>query len=478
MLDRRALLASSFAVGALALAPVALAQPRPAPMAVRRGRTTVRGKTIGWRAETGETAMKGAAGDVRATIFSVAYLAEAAPAATRPVSFVWNGGPGGATWHLREHLSPRITQATKAAPNYAFVDNSHSIIDATDLVFIDAPGTGFSRVDPSAKAEYWGIEEDGRAFSDFIAGWLKSHGRLGSPVFLIGESYGGTRAGQVVRNLAAQSIELAGVALVSPALGTTGGGLRSGRREGAHLSIPPEACVAWHYKKGAHTNKPLDQVAREAQAFADGPYAAAIAKGDQIDPAEKARIAAQLSGFIALPVEDILKANLYVPSATFRSQLLADRGRTLEGDDGRGSRPSPAPGQTLPPVKPDNTYDVSASIEGLIRDDLGYKAVGAYSRDPVEINRAWNNKLTQASDTDQILKARMAANPKLRVFLVAGYFDTIVPYPMPVKTLSAALPADRLETHIYATGHAVYEDEPLRARTTADLKAWFDKAKA
>jgi carboxypeptidase C (cathepsin A) len=473
-LDRRALLASSLAATALTVAPQALAQGSPPPMAVRRGKITLGGKTIAWKAETGETVLKNAAGQPAITIFSVAYMAQGAKPSTRPVTFLWNGGPGGATWHLREHLSPRITKATEAAPRYAFVDNPNSIIDASDLVFIDAPGTGYSRmIDPASRAEYWGIEGDGRAFSDFIAAWLKSHGRLSSPIFLIGESYGGTRAGQVVRNLAEQKIELTGVTLISPALGSTGAGLRSSRRESAALSIPPEACVAWYYKKGAHTAKTLDQVAAEAEAFADGPYAAAIAKGDAIDPAERTRVAAQLSGFIGLPAEQIEKSNLFVSGNAFRTDLLAERKLTLEGDDGRGSRPTPPAGQSLPPVKPDDKYDVSASIEGLVREDLGYRAVGAYSRDPGEINRAWNSKLTQPADTDLILKERMAANPKLRVLLVGGYFDTIVPYPMPLKALQAALPANRLKRQMYATGHAVFEDVPLRPKTVADLRAWY-----
>lgn len=473
MYDRRTILAGVAAGALIGASPAASAQVATPPMGIRRGTTLVRGRTIVWRAETGETPMRDPAGRVEATIFSVAYLADVPDPASRPVTFIWNGGPGSATWHLREDLSPRITKPASIPPNYAFVDNLQSIIDASDLVFIDAPGMGFSRLLlPSAKARYHGIEEDGRAFTAFIAGWLKSHGRSTSPIYLMGESYGGTRAGQVVRGLSEQQIPPAGVILISPTLGEDEA---ADERSLAPLRIPAQACVAWYHKRGRYIDLSLDRVAAAAEAFAGGPFSAAMTAPAALDRPGKRALAEQVSGFIGIPTDEILRSNLLVPLERFSQLLLADKNLNVDIYDGRETEAKPRPGAPQSALTPDLGFDRTASIEALIRDDLGYRAIGAYARDPA-LTDPWNNKLTRTASTDAILRDEMRRNATFRVLLVAGYFDTIVPYSQPLTALRAALPDQRFTAKIYGVGHAVYGDEKLRATTTAELTAWYADA--
>lgn len=460
--DRRMMLSGAAALWAGAGLP-ANAQTA-IPTAVRQGRITVRGRQIAYRAETGERVMRNGAGQGRATIFSVDYIAERADPKARPVSFVWNGGPGGASWHLREHLSPKMTVRAQTKTRYAFVANPDSPIDVTDLVFIDAPGTGYSRfLSEDAKPEYWGVEQDGQAFADFIAGWLKDHDRLASPVYLVGESYGGTRVGQIAKFLAArpQPVGLAGVVLISPTLGSGG----PANPPQPVLALPSLAATAHFHGRGLRARQPLQAVVRAAEAFADGPYAAAIAKGEVTDA-----MVDQVAGFTGLPRQAIVDAKLAPSLQQFRTGLLADKGERLGGGDGREHKVPPPPAQDTV-VTANDDYDLHASIVGLLTDELGYTPAGPYARDPVEANRKWNQQLTGPAYTPEILRT-LPSKPK--VFLVAGYYDLIVPYRQPLKALSAAgFAPGRFQAHIYPTGHGVYEDLASRPTATDDLRAFY-----
>lgn len=465
--SRRGLIGVAAMITASASIPSVFAKPAKLPaLATRAGSTVVRGKTVAWHAQTGEVALPTGASHVEATIFSVAYLADGREPTTRPVTFVWNGGPGSATWHLREDLSPRITEATSTAPKYGFIDNTHSIIDATDLVFIDAPGIGFSRiVEKSAKPRYHGIEEDGRAFCDFIADWLKRNGRLSSPVYLMGESYGGTRAGQVAHGLAERKIAIAGAVLISPST-------EGEKPTGDEASLPPQAATAWFHKRGAHTGRTLEQLSADVEAFAKGPYAAALASKDSLPIQQRRAIAERVAGYTGISADFVLSNGLKVPDGKFLDMVLGDKGLRVSEYDGRETRPIPKPGVIESPVDPDGAFDRTASIEALIRRDLGYPAVGAYTRDPAATD-PWNKKLTRSADVGKIFADIARSNNKFRVLLVAGYFDTVVPYPQPLANLSANLASDIFQYRIYPAGHGVYGDLPLRAKTTNELARWY-----
>lgn len=472
-ISRRVLLGAAIASFGAFACP-ALANPIAPPVYGRAaGTLTVRGTRVEWVSETGETIMRDAAGVPKVTIFAVSYVARGS-SKPRPVTFLWNGGPGGSTWHLREHRSPRITDTSHAAPGYRFVDNAHSIIDVSDLVFIDAPGTGFSRMgDVSTKPEYWGVEEDGRASADFIIDWLTRHDRLDAPVYVLGESYGGTRAGQVARNLAERQIGLAGITLVAPTLAPLGGDHNWYQSYSPAAMIPSMAAVAHHHGLGAYRSAPADKVVADATDYADGAYQAALDKGAALGGAERGAVAARISDYIGISAVRIAEANLVLPLEQYAAELLAGRSLVLEVSDGRQTRPAPRPGELASVLTRDSGFDRTASIEALIRGELHYPAVGSYARDPVEISRSWKQTTLREPRTDVILADLMRTNRELRVFLVTGYFDLIVPFAPSKARLEAALPKDRFMSELYPTGHGVYEDMGLRPRTTADLAAFY-----
>jgi carboxypeptidase C (cathepsin A) len=456
----------------------AWAQPPEAPAtSIKHGVSLVRGHRTPYRVETGETVLRTADGAAGVTMFSVSYIDEHAPPATRPVTFIYNGGPGGATWPLREAVSPKMIVAAKTAPGYAFANNPDSLMDVSDLVFIDAPGTGYSRLLTEAgKTEFLGVEEDGRAFSTCIERWLDAHGRRRSPKFILGESYGGIRTGQIMKVLGAraQPIHFTGVILISPAVDPLEHG-RTGLSDAA-ATLPTQAAVAHLYGRGAYVRKALEQVAAQARVFANGPYQAALDRIGQLTPDERGRLAEQVSAYIGFPKDAVLAANLAVPEHQFRDELLADQGQVL-GEDGRVHHAPFKPGES-DLIDVAKGYDLQAAIEGLLTDELGYRPFGRYSRDPTEIGRHWNSKVTsEPYKLQDILKAETRARPHFRIFLAGGYYDLIVPYSLPLNSLeSVGLPPRRFIHRLYPTGHPVLNDAAARPHATDEIRTFYRAA--
>lgn len=470
-----------------AAAPAVEAAAAVPPIAKRDGRATVRGQAIAYRAEASEMVMRNAAGAPRATIFSVAYLADAGDPATRPVAFLFNGGPGGATIALREGLSPRMTVAGAAAGSFRFIDNPDSLIDTTDLVFVDAPGTGYGRFfGEGASAEYWGVSEDADAVADFIARWLAEHGRRASPLFLVGESYAGVRVGLVTARLAdrAEPLRVRGVALVSP---STSAGRSSGPAnadEAAILALPSQAAAAQFHGRGAYVDQPVDVLAEKALAFGRGEYAAALAKGETLDPEERTRVAQTLSDYLGLPAQGLVESNLRLGRDAFVLGLLADRRERIGGSDARAHAPTALTETRQPPYNDPSTspytltYDQTEAVEALFRREIGYAPVEPYIRLSIEANRAWNWSVPGGPiSIPALFRDLMARDPDLEVTLMTGYYDLTIPYMRPVSEyLAANLPSDRFENRVFPAGHAVFSDPVGRKASTDHLRAFIGRA--
>ena len=448
---------------------------RVPPTAVTQGEVTIRGRVIRYRAEAGEMVMRNSAGVPRATMFSVSYLARGGALHERPVTFIYNGGPGGATWPLRNAIAPSIIGRADAPPGYAFVDNPNSLLDVSDLVFIDAPGTGYSRFfSPDAEAEYWGIQQDGRAFSKFIETWLRAHGRMRSPKYLLGESYGGTRSGQILEMLALRvrvPVAFEGVTLISPTLGTGTGSLFSVVSNGPETLVPSEAVAAWYNRRDGFLSETLEQIAARAEHFAAGRYADALARIDRLDGAGKRAVADGLGALIGIAPDDILRSRLSVPIPAFRRLLLAGEGEVL-GEDSRKHYPK---GFKPPLLDTAKGYDLNAAIIAMVRVKLGYRTNQPYNRNPIEAHEHWNNTITRGMRAlPAILEAMTQAYAGFGVFLAGGYFDLIVPYFLPLTALQAVhLPAARFVHRLYPTGHAVLNDVAARPAAVSDVRAFY-----
>lgn len=444
--------------------------------AARTDTILIDGKVIPFRSDITETLLRRADGTPQATMSATSYLAQGTDPAVRPVTFLFNGGPLSATIALRRGIAPEITGAGPQRGTFTFTSNTDSLIDVTDLVFIDAAGTGYGRVlNEEAKAEVWGVQGDAEAFARFIADWLEQHGRTRSPLFLMGESYGGTRAGFLSVALALRGLALKGVILVSPTV-AAGGGSPIGTGDPDAMSLPTWAAIAQFHGRGAYRGLSLDQVTDRAAKFARLTYAPALTRIDRLSTGERQRIARRIADLTGMAAERIYANGLRVPD--FGDALLA--GERLGRDDARLHAPIEEMKKLPPPYdEPGSslargTYDQTAAYDSLFRFRYGYRPKSAFVSLSLEANRRWNYAVPGGvANIPTMFRDQMRTNPDLRILVLAGYFDTTVPYSYPMMAYNAAsLPPGRFAFHLLEAGHAVFDDPKARAQA-ADLARSF-----
>jgi carboxypeptidase C (cathepsin A) len=407
-----------------------------------------------------------------------------------PVMFLYNGGPGSATvWlHMGAFGPRRVITAedshTPAAP-YRLVDNAYSLLDAADLVFIDAPGTGFGKVVGKDKEKaFFGVDADADAFADFITQFLSKYGRWNSAKYLFGESYGTTRSAVLANVLQSQKmVDLNGVILLSQILcfdaDPDGPEHNPGVDLPYELVLPTYAATAWYHKKLPGPPTSLEAVVADAEKFAMTEYAAALAAGSTLEPAQRKAVLEKLHHFTGLPIAYLDKANLRVTGGEFEKNLQDDAELTTGWLDSRFSGP------TMDPLSKDADYDPQSAAIGsayvsayndYARKQLGVPADKVYK--PFhQVFKFWSWKhdgpigsfgLPTTTNVMPDLAAAMKYNPHLAVQLEAGYFDLATPFFQGVYEFQhLVLPAKlqgNLEMKFYQSGHMIYANEPsLRA---------------
>jgi carboxypeptidase C (cathepsin A) len=417
-----------------------------------------------------------------ASMFYVAYFKNGG--GSRPVTFFYNGGPGSATlWlHMGAFGPRRIVTATDAhtpAAPYSIVNNGSSLLDATDLVFIDAPGTGFSRIAGKDKEKaFFGVDQDAYAFAEFISQFLSKYGRWNSPKYLFGESYGTPRSAVLINQLEAdRSIDFNGVILLSQILNFDLSPDRPTGNPGIDLPyqtvLPTYAATAWYHQKLPGEHKNLEALLSEVEQFAMGDYARALGMGSELGAAERGAIAEKLHQYTGLSVDYIQKADLRIDGGEFRQNLKGDDGMTTGRLDSRFSGPD------IDPLSQRADYDPQASALGsayvsafndYARKDLHY-GEGKMFKQSIPIFRTWNFQhqqpgqtlpasSRQGSNTMPDLANAMKINPNLKIQLNAGYFDLATPfyqgvYEMHHLPIPASLQAN-IEYKFYDSGHMVY----------------------
>jgi len=422
-----------------------------------------------------------------ASMFYVAYFKkDGGP--QRPVTFLYNGGPGSATlWlHMGAFGPRRIVTSTDShtppAP-YTLVNNAYSLLDASDLVFIDAPGTGFSRIAGKDKEkEFFGVDPDAYAFTQFITEFFTRYGRWNSPKYLFGESYGTPRSAVVARYLASErSVDLNGVILLSQILNFDLSPDRPTGNPGIDLpyetALPTYAATAWYHKKlpGEHPN--LEAFLTEVEQFALGDYARALAAGSALGSSERAAIAGKLHEYTGLPVDYILRADLRIDGGEFRQNLQAAGDITTGRLDTRFSGPDIDPLSQRADYDPQSASIASAYVAAFndyARKELHYGQDQEF-RPSIQTFRTWNFAHQLPGQTGAPLSARQAANvmpdladamkrdPNLKVQLNAGYFDLATPffqgvYEMQHLPIPQSL-VGNIEYRFYDSGHMVYAKE-------------------
>jgi carboxypeptidase C (cathepsin A) len=425
-----------------------------------------------------------------ASMFYVAYFKNGG--GNRPVTFVYNGGPGSATvWlHMGAFGPKRIVTSTDAhtpAAPYTLTNNGSSLLDATDLVFIDAPGTGFSRVAGKDKEKaFYGVDQDAYAFSEFISQFLTKYSRWNSPKYLFGESYGTPRSAVVINQLEAdRSIDFNGVILLSQILNFDLSPDRPNGNPGIDLPyqtvLPTYAATAWYHKKLPGDHKDLESLLTEVEQFAMGDYGRALASGSDLSDADKRAIAEKLHQYTGLSVEYILKADLRIDGGEFRQTLQDDVGLTTGRLDTRFSGPDIDPLSQRADYDPQSTALGSAYVSAFneyARKDLRY-GDGKDFKHSTNAGRNWNfahqqpgqnqrfGSSRQGSNVMPDLANAMKINPNLKVQLNAGYFDLATPFYQGVYEMRhLPIPSNlhaNIEYKFYDSGHMVYaKDSSLK----------------
>ncbi len=464
------------------------AAPAPIPepnRSVTRHTGTFGGRSISYRAIAGETYLRAEDGTARAAIYSTTYIAENA-GANRPVTFVFNGGPGsGSVWlHMGAFGPVRVAIPSDArddgAPPYPLVANPDSLLDSSDLVFIDPVGTGWSYAMPGVDPqEYWGLVADARSVAQFIRLWLNEHGRWNSPKYLAGESYGTTRAAAVLRQLEGgyNDVALNGVILISTVLDFGAGADVEGNEISYVMNLPSMAVTALFHGKTAHPGGTA-ALATEARVWATGPYLAALMQGNALDDATRATVRRDLARYTGLSEAYLDRANLRVTPARFYRELLRDQGLSIGRLDSRYTgRDADAAGE-----EPDNDpsfYGIDAGYTAAInsygRETLGYRTDRSYGT--IGGVGRWDWRLSEGRDNDAYLNVApwisraLRENSGLRIFVGQGWYDFATPFFAAEHALTrAGFPRDRIAFRYYDSGHMMYVRDQDRATLSRDIR--------
>jgi carboxypeptidase C (cathepsin A) len=449
------------------------------------------GQTISYKATASTTLLKNAKDEPLASVFSIAYTrSDVKDASQRPITFVYNGGPGSSSvWMHMGAFGPRrvLTQgaATTGPGPYQLVDNESSLLDKTDLVFIDPVGTGFSRVVGKGDTkDYWGIDQDTKSFADFIGIYISRNGRWNSPKFLLGESYGTFRSIALANYLQSQrGIYINGIALVSTVLDLTTLEFNLTDDRSFIFYVPSYAAAAWYYKTLKNRPNDLESFLASARQWASTEYATALLKGSALSDSDKSAVAKKLSEFTGLDEDYLLKAGLRVDLAQFQAELQRSHGVTLGRYDVRYS--GPAYDLLAERAQSDPSFDAvngafTAAVNTYLRQDLKFSSPLTYETLNFEIEPKWDWKRKDAGPSsvnvnDDLVQA-LITNPDLQVQIENGWFDMATPFFATENAVDhLRLPAN-LRSHIvfkyYDSGHMIYlngSDLPKLKANIADL---------
>jgi carboxypeptidase C (cathepsin A) len=446
------------------------------------------GQKVGYSATIAETVLSAEDGTQKAAIVTTSYVKEPRDS-SRPVTFLFNGGPGsGSVWLQMGAFGPkRVAIPSDArddgAPPYPLLDNPDSLLDVTDLVFIDPPGTGFSHlIGKTEPKEFYGVTADAKAVAQVIRRWLNDNGRWASPKFLGGESYGTTRSAAVVNELEGSTyndVGLNGVILISTVLDFAAGADTPGNELSYITNLPSMAATALYHGKASAPS--VQQFVEEARQFAIGPYALALLKGQRLQPEERANIRAQLSRFTGLSEAFLDRADLRVTPDRFYKELLRDRGLTIGRLDSRYT------GQDYDSAgeSPDNDpsfYGIdagyTAAINSWARGTLGFVSDREY-QSISGIGRDWDWRIGGRDSNAYLnvtpyLGQALRENRGMRIFVAQGYYDFATPFFAAEYALSrTGIPQDRVQFHYYDAGHMMYVRDEDRAKLSRDIREFI-----
>ncbi|MFC3283492.1 S10 family peptidase [Litchfieldella rifensis] len=447
----------------------------------------VRGETIVYEATAGTLTIRDDKGMPTASVFYVAYTVAHEDDQPRPVTFFYNGGPGSASlWLHMGSFGPVRAKTDEpkslGSPPYELETNSETLIDKTDMVFIDAVGTGYSRpLDGTGMDEFTGVDQDAEAFSRAIIRYVTLNKRWNAPKFLLGESYGATRSAVVANLLESRGVAVNGAILLSPILDYT---VLDRDRYYVNM-LPTYAAAAWYHDKVVNKPENLEDFIQQAREFSGDTYVQALAEGDLISEAKANEVAQQMSHFIGLSAAYLLQSNLRVPEWRFRKELLRDQRLTIGRFDARytGMDEDAAGGRAG--MDPSETA-VKGAYHALLRDylvrmleydsDLDYRVlhqgeVGEWD---------WSHNRHQSPKATVDLSEVIRKNPHFKVISLNGYYDLATPflgteYDLSHLSLEPVL-RQNISIRYYPSGHMIYLNPDALAEMRNDVVEFLEEA--
>ena len=452
------------------------------------------GRTLAYTVTPGHLTIRNDKGEPTASMFYVAYTIPSAAGRPRPVTFLFNGGPGSSTmWLHMGSFGPMKVDAstpeTIAGPPFRYGPNPDTLLDVTDLVFIDAPTTGLSReIGKATPNDFFGVDKDLDAFSRTIQRYLTRYQRWNSPKFIIGESYGTTRAAGLSNSLLDAGVQLNGITFVSTVFNFAD---FQGDQSLINF-LPTYAADAWYHGKIAD-KPPLEAFIQQARTFASGPYAAALQKGNALGDEERQSVAQQMSQLTGLSTDYILRSNLRVQPNRFQRELLRDRHQIIGRIDSRyvGTEPdNVGEGADYDPQGSAITGAFVGALNDYLFRDLGYKTTLTYrpnnygavfsGSDGWSFSHKSPEGRQDLADTSVDLASAMRQNPRMKILSVNGYYDLATPfhgaeYEFKHMALEPQLQANIRYTY-YSAGHMMYVDPVSARQLKADLAAFYASA--
>jgi carboxypeptidase C (cathepsin A) len=464
------------------------------PPVVTRHQGTLDGKALKYTATAGRLPIKSGDGRIEAEMFFVAYTLDGQEADKRPLTFCFNGGPGSASvWLHMGSVGPKqvVLQPNgfmPAAP-YRMSDNPNSLLDRSDLVFVDAIGTGFSRAaNAEANKKFLAVKGDIEAFGEFIRLYLTRNDRWPSPLFILGESYGTTRAAGIANYLGDHGVSFNGITLLSTAMDF--GTLEWAKNNDVPyiLLVPSFTMIAAYHKRLApDLMQDLAKTRQEAERWAANDYMLALAKGDSLTPEQRQKIIEQYARYTGLDRKLIDNANLRIDVGEFTHNLLLDQKLRVGRLDGRFTGPDPDGLLDTPFYDPTGSAIVppyTAVFNNYVRTELGYKVdmpyrVFAYE-EPEFRKWEWGSADQGFPNTAPGLRAAMVKNPYLKVLVMEGYYDLATPYAAANYSIDHLDLGPEYRKNVsfatYESGHMVYVESGAHAKMKRDLVEFMERS--
>ena len=430
-------------------------------------------------------------GETEGNMFYVAYTKDGAEPATRPIAFIFNGGPGSATvWLHMGAFGPKLVKlnpdGTNPPPPATYVDNPNTLLDQADLVFLDPVGTGYSRATSTANGpKFWGLDEDMRAVAEFIRMYLTRNERWASPKFIAGESYGTTRAAHLSGYLTDNGIALNGVVLLSAVLNFENSRPSRGNDIAYVGFFPSFAMTAYYHKRVSPDLQKLslEDFARAAEQFASGEYASALMKGEALGAAERKALVTKIAHFTGMTEQMVSDADLRIELGRFSTELLRDQRRMSGRLDSRltAYMQDPLGGRTnFDPSDASIRNSFTPVLNDYVRRELNYKNDNLYYILGGGVGR-WRYDEGQFPNVVPSLERAFAKNPDMHLFVAMGYYDMATPYWAVQYTLDhmsvePKIRQSRIHTDHFTAGHMMYIDAASMKKLRADLRRFIEEA--